>query len=245
MQCVPTVLLVRHGRSQANAGSILAGRSPGIDLDDTGREQAAELAARLADVAIAAVVSSPMERCLQTVAPLLAAREGLSPAGSSPAPLHVVVDERLTECDYGDWTGSKLGALSKNPLWKVVQAHPSGVRFPGGETMLAMQHRAVTAVRERDAAIEQEHGPDAFWVAVSHGDVIKAVVADALGLHLDQFQRIVVDPASVTVIRYTPQRPFVLRVNDRGSLSDLRAPVKKRRRSARGDSDAVVGGSTA
>lgn len=236
---VPTVLLVRHGRSAANAGNVLAGRSPGVDLDDTGREQARELAARLVDVAIAIVVSSPMERCLQTAAPLLAAR-----AGSSPAGTNVVVDERLTECDYGDWTGSTLAALSKDPLWKAVQSHPSGVRFPGGESMLGMQHRAVSAVRERDAAVEQEHGPDAFWVAVSHGDVIKSVVADALGLHLDEFQRIVVDPASVTVIRYTPLRPFVLRVNDRGSLADLRAPAKKRRRRTRSDSDAVVGGST-
>lgn len=239
MRGVPTVLLVRHGRSQANAGNILAGRSPGVDLDDTGRQQARELGARLVDVAIAAVVSSPMERCLQTAAALLAAR-----AGSSPAGTNVVVDERLTECDYGDWTGSALAALSKDPLWKVVQSHPSGVRFPGGESMLGMQHRAVSAVRERDAAVERDHGPGAFWVAVSHGDVIKSVLADALGLHLDEFQRIVVDPASVTVIRYTPLRPFVLRVNDRGSLADLRAPAKKRRRRTRSDSDAVVGGST-
>ncbi len=180
-----------------------------------------------------------MRRCIQTAEPLLADQQETSRAG-----MKIVVDERLTECDYGDWTGSTLAALGKDPLWKVVQSHPSGVRFPGGESMLGMQHRAVSAVRERDAAVEQEHGPDAFWVAVSHGDVIKSVVADALGLHLDEFQRIVVDPASVTVIRYTPLRPFVLRVNDRGSLADLRAPAKKRRRRTRSDSDAVVGGRT-
>ena len=245
MRDVPTVLLVRHGRSLANAGNILAGRSPGVDLDDTGRDQARALALRLVDIALAAVVSSPMQRCLQTAEPLLADRVAASPLGTKPQKMDIVVDERLTECDYGDWTGSKLAALSKDPLWKVVQAHPSGVRFPGGEAMLDMQHRAVSAVRERDAAIGREHGADALWVAVSHGDVIKSVVADALGVHLDEFQRIVVDPASVTVIRYTSLRPFVLRVNDRGSLFDLRAPAKKRRRRARSDSDAVVGGGTA
>lgn len=230
-----TVLLLRHGRSQANADNILAGRSSGVALDDTGRAQVQELAARLLEVPLVAVVASPMQRCTETADPLLTSRPDLS----------LTVDERLTECDYGDWTGATLRALSKDPLWKTVQAHPSGVQFPGGEAMRDMQGRAVSAVRERDAALEAEHGPDVFWAAVSHGDVIKSVVADALGLHLDEFQRIVVDPASVTVIRYTPLRPFVLRVNDRGSLSDLRAPAKKRRRrSARNAGDAVVGGST-
>lgn len=228
-----TVLLLRHGRSQANSSNVLAGRSAGVALDEVGREQARELAARLLEVPLVAVVSSPMQRCTETADPLLAGRPDVS----------LTVDERLTECDYGDWTGATLRALSKDPLWRTVQAHPSGVQFPGGEAMRDMQGRAVSAVRERDAALEGDHGPDAFWAAVSHGDVIKSVVADALGLHLDEFQRIVVDPASVTVIRYTPLRPFVLRVNDRGSLSDLRAPAKKRRRrSTRAASDAVVGG---
>ena len=116
----------------------------------------------------------------------------------------------LTECGYGDWEGQPLKKLAKDPLWRVVQQHPSAVTFPGadGEAMAAMSARAVGAVRSWDARVSAEHGPDALWLACSHGDVIKAIVADALGMHLDLFQRIVVDPASVTVIRYTPGRPF-------------------------------------
>ena len=119
--------------------------------------------------------------------------------------------------------------------------------FPGelGESMLAMQLRAVEAVREHDAAVAKAHGDGAVWVAVSHGDVIKSVLADALGMHLDAFQRIVVDPCSVSVIRYTPLRPFALRVNDTGGdLSGLVPPPRSRRRRRPASSDAVVGGST-
>src|SRR6185312_1253405 len=102
----------------------------------------------------------------------------------------------------------------KEPLWRTVQDHASAAVFPGGESLRDLSHRTVDAVREWDAKVAAEHGEDALWLACTHGDVIKAVVADALGLHLDQFQRIVADPASVTVIRYTPVRPFVLRLND-------------------------------
>ena len=150
-----------------------------------------------------AVVSSPLDRCLDTAAAVL---EGRS--------LELQVDDRLGECRYGDWTGRPLKELAKDPLWKVVQAHPSAVTFPGpeGEPLRETQARAVAAVRDWNARL----GPDATWLACSHGDVIKAVVADAMGLHLDQFQRIIVDPCSVTVIRYTELRPFVVRVNDTG-----------------------------
>lgn len=237
---MPTVLLVRHGRSTANAGNLLAGRTPGVDLDDRGREQALGLVDRLKDLPLAAMVSSPLERCVQTVDALVAARPGTQ----------LELDDRLLECDYGEWTGKALGALSRTTLWKAVQAHPSGVRFPGGETMREMQNRSVAAVRERDTALGELSGTDVTWLAVSHGDVIKSIVADALGLHLDGFQRIVVDPASVTVVRYTALRPFVLHLNDRGSLSHLKPPSRRRRvgrsgaRSRRGDGEAVVGGTT-
>lgn len=206
-----------------------------MGLDDVGREQARSLVERLANVRLAAVVSSPLDRCIQTAEGLVAARPGM--------PLEL--DDRLVECDYGDWTGQALGSLSRTALWKAVQAHPSGVRFPAGEAMREMQYRAVAAVRERDAAVGENVGPDATWLAVSHGDVIKSIVADALGLHLDGFQRIVVDPASVTVIRYTPLRPFVMHLNDRGSLSHLRPAARSRRRRGMVNSDAVVGGTTA
>ena len=236
---MPTVLLVRHGRTAANAGGVLAGWTPGVDLDDTGRSQAAALAGRLAGVPVAALVTSPLERCRQTAAVV----------HGSPAPRRTtrpdpVVDERLGECRYGDWTGRPLKDLAKEPLWKVVQAHPSAAVFPGpeGESMRAMQQRAVDAVREWDLRVAQEHGDDAVWLAVSHGDVIKAVLAEALGQHLDQFQRIVVDPCSVSAVRFTPVRPFVLRTNDTGGDLTGLVPPKRSRRRRRVSSDAPVGG---
>ncbi|MEY9966194.1 putative phosphomutase (TIGR03848 family) [Streptacidiphilus sp. MAP12-16] len=237
---MPTLLLVRHGRSTANAAGILAGWTPGVNLDEHGERQAKDLAERLAAVPLAQVVSSPLDRCRQTLAPLLQARAELTQR----------LDERLGECRYGDWTGRPLSELAAEPLWRTVQAHPSAVVFPGpeGESMRELSHRAVDSVREWDAEVEREHGADAVWLACSHGDVIKAIVADALGLHLDNFQRISVEPCSVTVIRYTPLRPFLTRLGDTGDLSGL-AP----RASAEGDSeaasaassaDAVIGGDT-
>jgi probable phosphomutase (TIGR03848 family) len=221
-----TVLLVRHGRTTANVGGVLAGRTPGVLLDETGERQAAALAARLAPIPLAAVVTSPMERCRQTAAALVAARA---------VELEPAVDERVAEVDYGSWTGRPLKELGREPLWKVVQQHPSAAVFPDGEGLAAVQARAVAAVREWNARL----GPDAVYAVCSHGDVIKAILADALGAHLDQFQRIVVDPCSVSVITYTDVRPFVVRVNDvGGDISGLMPPKRRRRRR----SDAVVGG---
>jgi probable phosphomutase (TIGR03848 family) len=180
------------------------------------------------------VVTSPLERCVQTAETLTKERDGLE----------AIPDERIGECRYGDWTGRSLKELAKEPLWKVVQQHPSAVVFPGpdGEALAHTQARAVAAIREWDARIAAEHGPDAVWVACSHGDVIKAVLADALGMHLDLFQRIVVDPCSLSVVRYTETRPFVVRVNDVGGDVGGLAPPKKRSRRSRRGSDAVVGG---
>ncbi|MFZ0831558.1 MAG: MSMEG_4193 family putative phosphomutase, partial [Mycobacterium sp.] len=145
--------------------------------------------------------------------------------------------------DYGQWTGRNLGELVKEPLWKVVQAQPSAAVFPDGEGLAQVQARAVAAVREHDRRLADEHGGDALWVACTHGDVIKAVVADALGAHLDSFQRIVADPASMSVIRYTPMRPFVLHLNHTGA--DLAAGLVKPPSDGQVPaSDAVVGGST-
>ena len=229
---MPTVVLVRHGRTTANVSGVLAGRSPGVGLDDVGVAGAAALAERLGSVQPAAVVSSPLERCVQTATAIA--------AGRGPA-FDVGTDDGLTECDYGEWTGRSLADLRREKLWKVVQEHPSGVVFPGGESLRAVQVRAVTAIRERDAELARKHGAEAVWFAVSHADVIKAILADALGMHLDQFQRLVIDPCSVSVVSYTERRPFVLRVNDLGGdLGFLRSPARRRRRASR--SDAVVGG---
>ncbi|MDN3293589.1 histidine phosphatase family protein [Streptomyces ficellus] len=206
-----TLILVRHGRSTANTSGVLAGRTPGVALDERGAAQAAALPARLAGVPLAAAVTSPLQRCLETLQPLLAARPGLA--------LHT--DERIGECDYGDWSGRKLAELADEPLMEVVQQHPSDAAFPGGESMRAMQSRAVDAVRGWNARVEAEYGEDAVYVMCSHGDVIKSVVADALGMHLDLFQRIHVDPCSVTAIRYTRLRPFLVRLGDTGELGGL------------------------
>jgi probable phosphomutase (TIGR03848 family) len=233
---VPTVLLVRHGRTAANADGTLAGRTPGVGLDDTGRAQVAALAERLAPLPLVAVVSSPLQRCQETAAPVLAG----GGTRSVPRP-DLTLDDGLAECDYGDWTGRPLKQLAKDPLWPVVQSQPSAAVFPGGESMRGMQQRAVDTVRSVDARVEAEHGPDALWVAVSHGDVIKSVLVDALGVHLDAFQRIVVDPCSVSVVRYTPLRPFVVRTNDSGDLTALTPPRRRRGRRAV-SSDAAVGG---
>jgi probable phosphomutase (TIGR03848 family) len=233
---VATVILVRHGRTSANVGGVLAGRTPGVRLDDTGVAQAERTAARLAPFPLAAVVSSPLERCRQTAQAIVRAQT---------AALRVATDRGLTECDYGDWQGRPLKELAKEPLWKVVQTQPSAATFPGGESLASMQARVVDAVRRRDAAVEAERGPGAVWVAVSHGDLVKAVLADALGMHLDLFQRLHVDPASVSIVRYTATRPFVLATNTHdGDLSWLVPPPPKKGRSrkAAASADAAVGG---
>jgi len=241
---VPTVLLVRHGRTTANASGVLAGWIAGVGLDDTGREQAQALAARVAaaNLPVSRIVSSPLQRCQET-ADLVAER-------AAPG-IPVGLDDRLGECRYGAWTGRKLSELAKEDLWRVVQDQPSGARFPDGEdypgeSMAGMQSRALEVVRQVDVEVRAASGADAIWVAVSHGDVIKAILADAAGAHLDQFQRIQVDPASVSVVRYTSRRPFLLRSNDiGGDLASLLPPPKEADEGAEeqaDDGDAAVGG---
>src|SRR6476469_2115395 len=225
-----TVILLRHGRTTANTGGILAGWTSGVQLDETGTAQVRAVGERLAKVPLAAIVSSPLERCRQSADAIADGRE-----------LEVQTDDRLGEARYGDWTGRAIKDLVKDPLWKVVQQHPSAAVFPGpeGEGLAQTQARSVAAVREWNAKL----GPDAVWLACSHGDVIKAILADALGLHLELFPRSVVDPASISVVTYTETRPFVVRVNDTGGdVSALIPPPKRRRRRAAASSDAVVGG---
>jgi probable phosphomutase (TIGR03848 family) len=221
-----TVILVRHGRTAANVNGVLAGRADGVQLDQIGRDQAACAAERLAAVPLVAVVSSPLERCRQT------ARMILDRQAASPTAL---VEEGITECDYGEWQGRAISEVAKDKLWSVVLTQPSAAEFPGGESMATMQARSVAAIRRHDAAFESEHGPDAVWVAVSHGDIIKSVLADAFGMHLDLFQRITVAPASVSIVRYRADRPEVLATNtDAGDLSWLRTSAPP--------TDAPVGG---
>lgn len=219
-----TVILVRHGRSTANTSGLLAGRTPGVSLDDRGRAQAADLTGRLAEVGdrITAVVRSPLDRCAQTVAPMVA---GLA--------VPEIVDDRLAEVDYGDWSNRKLSELVAEPLWKTVQQQPSAAVFPGGEGLSEVSRRATSAVRELDRTYGGDDG-HGLWLVCSHGDVIKSILADALGMHLDAFQRIVVDPASISVVHYGASRPVVHTVNNHGVLSLPARPT----------SAATVGGST-
>ncbi|MEU4512774.1 histidine phosphatase family protein [Nonomuraea bangladeshensis] len=221
-----TLLLARHGLTDLT-GPVLAGRTPGVRLSEAGRAQAVALAGRIAGVRLDAIVSSPLERCQETAAAVAAGRD-----------LPVRTDERFIECGYGEWTGRPLKELAKEPLWQVVQAHPSAAAFPGGESVADMQHRAVAAVREWNRRL----GEKGVYLVCSHGDVIKSIVADALGLHLDQFQRITADPAALTVIRYAPLRPFVLRLNDMGELRLPEDSEEKDGGENHTGSDAAVGG---
>ncbi|MGH1563106.1 MSMEG_4193 family putative phosphomutase [Mumia sp. DW29H23] len=210
---MPTLILVRHGRTAANADGVLAGRTRGVSLDDVGREQARATAQRLSVVPLAVVVSSPLMRTMQTAREIADAQKGDVPVRREPG---------IVECGYGRWTGKKIADLAREPLWATVQQQPSAVVFPGGEGLADVSARAIEAVRRIDRRVERRHGPRAVWAAASHGDVIKAVLADALGLHLDQFQRIVVSPGSVSVVTYGTHRPTVRHVNDLGSdLSHL------------------------
>ena len=215
-----TLLLLRHGRTTANADGGLAGHRP-VELDDTGRAQAAAVGERLRGVPLAAVVSSPLIRCRQTLDLAL--------------PGVVAVRARTGSSSAGTATGraSRSRSWPRIHCGRWCSCTRRAVVFPGGEAMAAMAARAVAAVRRWDASVNAGHGPEAVWLACSHGDVIKAIVADALGMHLDLFQRIVADPASVTAIRYTATRPFVLRLNDTGGDLAALVPPKKRRRPRR------------
>ncbi len=200
------VLLVRHGLTPTT-GIKLPGQARGLHLSAEGERQAEAVAARLGSVSgVAAVYASHLERARETAAAI-----------ARPRRLGVRVDRDLADLDVGDWTGLTLKAAARRPEWVSIQRHPSGFRFPRGESFVEMQARMVQALgrlvaRHRGAAL----------VAVSHADPIKAAVAHALGTPLDLFQRLVVAPASVTAIAYAAHGPRVLRVNSvKGDLTDL------------------------
>lgn len=195
-----TVLLVRHGVT-GTTGKVLPGRAPGLHLADQGREQARIAAERIAALPrVDAVYSSPLERARETAAPISAARG-----------LKTRIERGLLECDFGTWTGKRLATLAKLPEWQLVQRSPSTFRFPDGESFTEMQTRMVSTLDE----LRARH-PGGTIVCVSHADTIKAAVAHAMGTHIDLFQRIVISPASVTAIVWTPGGPIVLAVNSTG-----------------------------
>src|SRR6476620_9052307 len=195
------VLLVRHGQTPTT-GTTLPGRAKGLHLADKGREQATAVAERLAPFKgkVAALYASPLERTRETASPI-----------AKQLGLRVRSSRGLLECDFGEWTGQELKSLMKLPEWKQVQRYPSGFRFPDGESFVEMQARITTAL----GRLVAKH-PGQTIVAVSHADPIKAAVADALGTHLDLFQRIVIAPCSVTAIWYASEGPAVLTTNSTG-----------------------------
>lgn len=199
-----TVLLIRHGQSVANAQGILAGRAPGVHLDEHGEKSAGELGLHLSALPIVKVLVSPLERTQQTAELIFANK------------FPVEIESRITECDYGDWQGKLLSELATEELWKTVQNQPDEMVFPNGESMQDMSDRAVAAIREWDQNLSVEHGPDVIWVAVSHGDVIKAICADALSMPLRNFQRISIEPSSVSVVQYRSENAQVHKLNDTG-----------------------------
>jgi probable phosphoglycerate mutase len=215
------LVLARHAVT-AQTGPLLSGRAPGIDLSEKGREQADALGARLADLPVAVVYASPIERTMQTAA-AVARHHGLE----------VLTLDGVIEADYGDWTGGKLSELAKTDLWKTVQRAPSRARFPDGESLAEMQTRMVSAL-ERVVA---EH-PDELVVVVSHADPIKSAIAHYTGVHLDLFQRIVVSPASVTVFELSAHGAAMIKCNDTGSLDELRRPEPKADADADAEADA-------
>ena len=195
------VVLVRHAHSTANLKGILAGRDNRVALSPRGRQEAIELAPVLAKMEFEGIYSSPLRRCKETLVPYLQGRS---------EQLHLVDD--LIEMEYGSWSGKALSTLSRHELWKSIQSRPSTVRFPDGESFGEMSLRANQAV------INLASGKSRILI-LSHGDVIKSIVAFHLGLTLDQFQRISIDPASITRIQIPSSQ--VIQVNSTGHLSEL------------------------
>ncbi len=196
------VLLVRHAMNDWGKTGKLAGRTLGVHLNEKGREQAAALGQRLAQWPIDAVYSSPLERAQETAAAIAEHHETL-----------VQTSFGIGEVDFGKWAGKKLKKLAKKPLWRLVQGRPSAVRFPDGESFREFQNRAIDEVELLAAA-----HPGQTIVLVSHADVIKAIVAHYLGLHLDQFQHLMISTASLTLLAFTPMGGLVVSFNDTAHL---------------------------
>jgi probable phosphoglycerate mutase len=214
------LVLIRHAHSQSNASGVLSGRLPNIHLSEKGIKQSQQLSERLGNFAIAQLRVSPMERCFETISPWLNDVVLKNSPDFEP-----IIDPSLNEVDYGHWSGKKLITLARKKEWRTVQESPSRMYFPGGEGIAQMQSRAMSVVHELATLPDSKTA-----VIVSHGDVIKSIVASALGTHLDEFQRIIIDPASVSVLDYSGIKPRVLLLNDtRAVVTDLlQAPKRSR-----------------
>jgi probable phosphoglycerate mutase len=197
-----TLLLVRHGHTDV-AGRRLTGQRRGVHLNRRGRAEAERLVERLDAVEVDAILTSPLERCRETAAPLAGAR-GIPPQQR----------RGLIEVDYGEWTGRSIAQLRRTRLWRSVMQAPSGVRFPGGESLLEVQARMVDAASTIAATY-----PGGTVVAVSHADPIRLLLAHVAGIHPDHLQRLAVDTGSVSAVSVGEGLPRLLKVNDTGDLS--------------------------
>ena len=209
-----TVILLRHAHSIANEKGILAGRTKGVFLDDLGVLQAETLAKTLENIIFKKIIVSPMERCQQTAKILNQfSKNSLKPS----------IDSGISECDYGDWSNKKLSTLRRKPLWKNVQERPSGVQFPNGEKMSDMLDRMKSTIFENASKLKDQDN----MLVVSHGDPIRSFIADSLGIHLDNFQRITIDPCSLSIVRINQGNIQVVSVNNRVQVPNQ---IKKKKK---------------
>jgi probable phosphomutase (TIGR03848 family) len=216
-------VFLRHAHSSANDAGILSGQLPGVSLSTKGKKQATQLVERIGSSNFDSVRISPLQRCEETITPWLNSKY-------SKGIKNYQIDDALIEMDYGSWSGRKLSSLSREKLWIEIQNRPSTVQFPQGERMRAMQKRALSSVFA--SMEEKKNGTHLF---VSHGDVLKAIVASLLKMKLDDFQSLVIDPASLTVIDFDGEKSRLLAFND--SHSPL-APMTSMEKSTK----ALIGG---
>lgn len=207
-----TIILVRHGENDWSKKNKLAGRIPGVHLNETGHHQAHAVAQRLAALPLKALYSSPVTRCVETAAYIADTHR-----------LTIQYVDEIAEVEYGEWEGKKIKKLAKHRLWQAVQFFPSRARFPQGEALREVQFRAVQAIEEIAGRHDKE-----LVVIVSHADIIRLVLAHYLGVHIDLFQRLIISPASASVLSLNPDGSVrVLRVNDDGPLHPPGTPEKK------------------
>lgn len=195
-------LLIRHAINEWVKTGRLAGWTPGVHLNEDGHKQAAALGERLAKVPLKAIYSSPLERTMETAQAVAAHHEALD----------IQISEGIGELQFGKWQGKKIKKLAKKKKWQIVQHSPSRMTFPEGEAMRDAQLRAVNAIESIYQLYKEEK--DATIALFSHSDIIKMIVAHYLGMHLDVFQRIVISPASISVLLLDDGRPFLAAIND-------------------------------
>lgn len=209
-------MFLRHAHSTANEKGILSGRLPGVSLSQRGKEQAEHLVERIGAVSFDEIRVSPLDRCAQTIAPWLQ-------SAYSSGVGEYCIDDNLNEVDYGKWSGRKLNRLSREPLWKKVQSTPSKVQFPDGEKIRSSQQRAMKAVN-----VAHDRKNKGIFLFVTHGDIIKSTVAGLIGLHLDSFQNLIINPASLTIVDFDGSEGRLLCYND---TQQNIAPLRRLRRS--------------